>query len=203
MAITATLLLRRSERNRSESSDIAPYSKVSAHVVFFGDNSISLSLRCANPKHSKCANHESKDSKKAEPWHSIWIKGLLNAATGLPLDGSALPASIPPRSPSVPPPSGSPPKGSKDLKKSQYQGSPCTFCQSKPELQKCATTHSVDTCRIKDKHVPRSGKPSVTANVAQTPTIADLSARIAQLTSNVQKLADTVGKKRKHEEGEI
>ena len=180
---------------------INPHSKVSAHVAFSGDNSTSSSLRCANPKHSKCSNHDSKDCK-AEPWHSMWIKGLLNAATGLPLDGSALPASIPSRPPSVPP-IGSPPKNPKDLKKSKYQGSPCTFCQSKPDLQKCAPTHSIDTCRIKDKYVPRSGKPSATANVAQIPTIADLSAHIAQLTSNVQKLSDTVGKKRKHEEGEI
>jgi hypothetical protein len=183
---------------------IALHSKVSAHVAFAEIiNSTSLSLRCANLKHSKCTNHESKDCK-AEPWHSMWIKGLLNAATGLPLDGSALLASIPPR-PSTVPPTGSHSESSKDLKRSKkYPGSPYTFCQSKPDLQKCASTHSIDTCRIKDKYVPRSGKPLATANVDQTLTITDLSAHLVQLTSNVQKLADTVvGKKRKHEEGEI
>ncbi len=61
---------------------IAPHSKVSANVAFSGDTSTSSSLRCANPKHSNCTNHESKDCK-AEPCHSMWIKGLLNAATGL------------------------------------------------------------------------------------------------------------------------
>ena len=166
---------------------IAPHSKVLAHVAFSGDNSTSSSLRFANPKHSKCTNHDFKDCK-AEPWHSMWIKGLLNAATGLPLDGSALPALIPSRPPSVPS------TGPKGLKKSKYQGSPCTFCQSKPDLQKCAPSHSIDTCRIKDKYVPRSGKPSATANVAETPTIAQL------ITSNVQKLGRRESTRRERSE---
>jgi Tfp pilus assembly protein FimV len=131
----------------------------------------------------------------------MWIKGLINATTGLPLDGSALPASAAPKKPAVPP-AGSPPK---DQKKSKYQGSPCTFCSSKPDLQKCAPTHSIDTCRIKDNYVPRSGKSSSSpkANVAKELTLADISANVAKLSSNFQKLAKTLaGKKRKLEDGE-
>ena len=174
-----------------------------AHVSFAGDSITSSTLICRNPKHKHTTNHHSNDCR-LEPWRTLWLAGKLNLETGLPLDGSQLPTKLTsaPQA-TVPPATGPPTHGASNKKAPRYNGPPCEFCSSHPELKKCAPTHDISTCRIKDSFVKRKGNTSSSQSSAHVAT-SDVSAQVAQLSQNMLQITKLLsGKKRKAEEGEM
>jgi hypothetical protein len=173
-----------------------------AHVVFAGDTSVQPHLICLNPRHKTVFNHVSKDCK-SEPWRSMWLTGKLSATTGLPLDGSQLPnrktrallAATPPAPPAAGASSNQPPK------KVRYTGPPCSFCSSKSDLQKCAPTHDISTCRIQANYDKRKASSSSSGHVA---TSSSMEANVAQLSQSMLQLTKLLtGQKRKADSEEM
>jgi hypothetical protein len=172
-----------------------------AHVAFAGDTSVQPRLICLNPKHKNVFNHVSNDCM-AEPWHQMWIAGKISATTGLPLDGSQLPTrqkkALLAAAQPAPPAAGA---SSQPPKKQRYTGPPCVFCSSKPDLQKCAPTHDISTCRIQATYDKRRSSSSSSGHVAT----ASLEAHVAQLSKDMIQVTKQLaaGQKRKAEPGEM
>ena len=175
-----------------------------AHVTFAGDTSVQPRLICLNPKHKSVFNHVSNDCM-AEPWHQMWLAGKISATTGLPLDGSQLPtrhkkALLAATPPAAPPAAGA---SSKPPKKQRYTGPPCVFCSSKPDLQKCAPTHDISTCRIQATYDKRKPSSSSSGHVVTASTNPSLEAHVAQLSQNMLQITKLLTGKRKAEPGEM
>ena len=162
-------------------------------------------LVCLNPRHKSVFNHISNDCK-SEPWRSMWLTGKLSAITGLPLDGSLLPtrkaskallAATQP-APSVAGASSKPPK------KERYTGPPCSFCSSKPDLQKCAPTHDISTCKIQANYDKRRSSSSSSGHVATSSSDSSMVANVAQLSQSMLQLTKLLtGQKRKADAEEM
>jgi len=176
-----------------------------AHVAFAGDTSVQPHLVCLNPRHKSVFNHISNDCK-SEPWRSMWLTGKLSAITGLPLDGSLLPtrkASKALLAATQPAPSAAG-ASSKPPKKERYTGPPCSFCSSKPDLQKCAPTHDISTCKIQANYDKRRSSSSSSGHVATSSSDSSMVANVAQLSQSMLQLTKLLtGQKRKADAEEM
>jgi hypothetical protein len=189
-------------------SNSSSTSKVQANVTFAGDTD--APKICLNPLHKRTNNHTS-DQCRNPIWQPLWAAGKLDRVTGLPKDGTALPnlRDHPKKSPAaseelIPPG----PSSKTPYKKTPYTGPPCTFCLSKNDLVRIASTHGISTCRAQERYTKKqpagsssrtksSNSSANTAEIAVPPTEQPLTmAQIAQLTPLVAQIAKALGKRK-------
>ena len=181
-----------------------------AHVAFAGDDSAAIKI-CLNPRHKKMHSHVSSDC--TDPiWGPLWKTYKINTKTGYPKDGSPIPPQPPKLHPAATDSAFSAVSDPAPKKKIRYDGPPCQYCLSKPDLKRIASTHSDLNCRKKDKAAQtwqkKSSSSSSSSSTDKTPkaqvaqaSAPDQTALIAQLTGAVGDLV-TCLKKRKHEDTE-